>query len=192
MDFSRTIVIDSLSLPVSNVNRTPVRYPPADFIIGACLDSASYAQRCQFYRHGGPVVGRCGGAGRAGRPARRHPKRRQFTERGAQCLLLGRPPGDRLWQGILGLVLVFIVHLITQTKKRRTASTSSSSAIAAAGLLLGPQSLDNIYRCINRCIQCILSRPAESVSEKMFILEDFHKLTTNRYLSVRLFLHFIF
>ena len=99
---------------------------------------------------------------------------------------------DRLWQGILGLVLVFIVHLITQTKKRRTASTSSSSAIAAAGLLLGPQSLDNIYRCINRCIQCILSRPAESVSEKMFILEDFHKLTTNRYLSVRLFLHFIF
>ena len=59
---------------------------------------------------------------------------------------------DRLWQGILGLVLVFIVHLITQTKKRRTASTSSSSAIAAAGLLLGPQSLDNIYRCINRCV----------------------------------------
>ena len=48
---------------------------------------------------------------------------------------------DRLWQGILGLVLVFIVQLITQTKKRRTASTSSSSAIAEAGLLLGLQSL---------------------------------------------------
>ena len=103
---------------------------------------------------------------------------------------------DKLWQGILGkdphLVLDLIVQLITQAKKRRTTSTSSSSSGVAAGLLLGPQSLDNIYRCINRCIQCILSRPAESVSEKMFILEDFHKLTTNRYLSVRLFLHFIF
>ena len=97
---------------------------------------------------------------------------------------------DRLWQGILGLVLVFIVQLSTQNKKRRTTSTSSSSSGVAAGLLLGLQSLDNIYRCLNRCIQCILyilSRPAESVSEKMSILEDLHKLTTNRYLSVRLF-----
>ena len=101
---------------------------------------------------------------------------------------------DKLWQGILGkdphLVLDLIVQLITQAKKRRTTSTSSSSSGVAAGLLLGPQSLDNIYRCINRCIQCILyilSRPAESVSEQMFILVALHKLTTNRYLSVRLF-----
>ena len=148
-----------------------------------------------FHRHGVPVVGRCGGAGRVGRLARRHSERRQFAERGAQRLLIGRSAGGQTVAGCprqrpsprprlyrpadyVGQAEAYVQHL--------------SSSGAAAGLLLVPPSLDNIYRCLNRCVLYILSRPAESVSEQMSILETLHKLTTNRYVSVRLFLHFIF
>ena len=50
MDFFRTIVIDSLSLPVSSSgNSNNVRpMPIIDVIMDACPDSASYAQHCQF------------------------------------------------------------------------------------------------------------------------------------------------
>ena len=192
MDFLRTIVIDSLSLPVSSSgNSNNVRpMPIIDVIMDACPDSASYAQHCQFQTEllsivmeylssaGVVVLGEQGVL-----PV--------VTQNGGSLqnvapnvfYLAGRLV-DKLWQGILGkdphLVLDFIVQLITQAKKRRTASTSSSSSGAAAGLL-GPQSLDNIYRCLNRCVLYILSRPAESVSEQMSILEALHKLTTHRY-----------
>ena len=43
VDFLRTIVVDSLSLPVSN--RT---VPIIDIIVDACPDSSNYSQQCQF------------------------------------------------------------------------------------------------------------------------------------------------
>ena len=43
VDFLRTIVVDSLSLPVNN--RT---VPIIDIIVDACPDSSNYSQQCQF------------------------------------------------------------------------------------------------------------------------------------------------
>ena len=84
---------------VDVAGKEPLTFHAAKMTLMLTLDSASYAQRCQFYRHGLTVVGRCGGAGRAGRPARRHLKRRQFAERDAQRLLLDRPPGGQTVAG---------------------------------------------------------------------------------------------
>ena len=106
MDFLRTIVIDSIVLPVSNSSETggtnnarPM--PIIDVIMGGLyLNSTSYAQHCQFYRHGVPIVDRGGVAGRAGRPARCHPKQRQNVA--SNVFYLAGRLVDKIWQGILG------------------------------------------------------------------------------------------
>ena len=199
MDFLRTIVIDSLCLPVtsggtsansgSNTNVRPI--PIIDVIMDACPDSANYNQHCQFQTElltivmeylssAGVILGEQGVL-----PI--------VTQNGGSLqnvapnifYLAGRWM-DKLWLGVLNLdphhVFDFIVQLITQAKKR-TSSTgggNSSSSGSSSSSGLASQSLDNIYRCLNRCILFLLSRPADSISEQMSWLEALHKLTNHR------------
>lgn len=44
----------------------------------------------------------------------------------------------------------------------------------------GSLSLEGIYRCLNRTILYMLSRPHENVASQMSSLEVLHKITTNR------------
>lgn len=195
MDFLRTIVIDSLSLPVttggvgnsaaSNIRPVPI----IDVIMDACPDSASYHQHCQFQTEllsivmeylasAGVIIGEQGVL-----PI--------VTQNGGNIqnvapnvfYLAGRLV-DKLWQGILNKdphqVLDFVVQLITQAKKRTNSIGGSGSGNSSSSSSLGAQSLDNIYRCLNRCILYLLSRPADSVTDQMSILEALHKLTTHR------------
>ena len=77
---------------------------------------------------------------------------------------------DKLWQGVLMRnphdVLDFVLQLIVQSKKRN---------VTVATL-----TLDNIYRCLNRCVLFLLSRAADSVANQTSVLETLHKLTTHR------------
>ncbi len=206
MDFLRTIVIDSISLPVSSggvgggansgsivggggsSNARPV--PIIDVIMEACPDSASYSQHCQFQTEllsivmeylasAGVILGEQGVL-----PV--------VTQNGGSLqnvapnifYLAGRLV-DKLWQGILvskdpHQVFDFIVQLITQAKKR---TSSTGGGVQSSSTALGSQSLDNIYRCLNRCILYLLSRPAETLSEQMSLLEALHKLTTHRFVQ---------
>lgn len=202
MDFLRTIVIDSLSLAVtnggtsttggSNMNLRPM--PIIDVIMDACPDSASYNQHCQFQTEllsivmdylssAGVILGEQGVL-----PI--------VTQNGGSLqnvptnvfYLAGRLV-DKLWLGVLSRdahhVFDFIVQLITQAKKRSTStSTGSHSNSSSNSSGLASLSLDNIYRCLNRCILYLLSRPADTISEQMSLLEALHKLTNHRYLSV--------
>lgn len=61
-------------------------------------------------------------------------------------------------------VFDFIIKLISQAKRR------------ASGI-----NLESIYRCLNRTVLYLLSRPADSIPAQMSILEALHKLTTHRY-----------
>lgn len=196
MDFLRTIVIDSLSLAVtnggtsttggSNMNLRPM--PIIDVIMDACPDSASYNQHCQFQTDllsivmdylssAGVILGEQGVL-----PI--------VTQNGGSLqnvptnvfYLAGRLV-DKLWLGVLSRdahhVFDFIVQLITQAKKRST-STGSHTNSSSNSSGLASLSLDNIYRCLNRCILYLLSRPADTISEQMSLLEALHKLTNHR------------
>jgi hypothetical protein len=104
---------------------------------------------------------------------------------------------DKLWLGVLNRdphhVFDFIVQLITQAKKRTSSiggnSSSSASSSGSGSSGLASQSLDNIYRCLNRCILFLLSRPADSISEQMSLLEALHKLTNHRCVINSLAIH---
>ena len=78
---------------------------------------------------------------------------------------------DKLWQSVLQRnpheVFDFVVQLIVQAKKR--------------GVTIATLTMDNVYRCLNRCVLFLLSRPADSVAHQMSIMETLHKLTTYRY-----------
>ena len=103
MVFLRSIVIDSLSLPVSssgsgtggNNNARPISIIDLPGL-GQLRPALPVPDGALVHRHGVLAVDRCGGAGEAGRPTRRHPKRRQFAERGAQRLLIGRSAGGQI------------------------------------------------------------------------------------------------
>lgn len=197
MDFLRTIVIDSLSLPVtgagvsSNSAISMRAIPIVEIIMDGCPDSANYNQHCQFQTEllsivmeylasAGVIIGELSVL-----PI--------VTQNGGHIqniapnvfYLSGRLV-DKLWQGILSKdphqVLDFIIQLITQAKKRTnsTGGGAGSSGSSGTSANLGAQSSDNIYRCLNRCILYLLSRPADSVSQQMSILETLHKLTTHR------------
>ena len=60
-------------------------------------------------------------------------------------------------------VFDFIIKLISQAKKR------------ASGI-----NLESIYKCLNRTILYLLSRPTDNIATQMAILEALHKLTNNR------------
>jgi hypothetical protein len=61
-------------------------------------------------------------------------------------------------------------------------NSSSSSGSSSSGL--ASLSLDNIYRCLNRCILFLLSRPADLISEQMSLLKALHKLTNRKYVNL--------
>lgn len=76
---------------------------------------------------------------------------------------------DKMWQGHLQKdphdVFDFIIKLIGQAKRR-------SSSL----------SLEQLHHSLNRIILYLLSRPTETVTEQMAVLEALHKLTTHRLL----------
>lgn len=76
---------------------------------------------------------------------------------------------DKIWQGTLNKdpheVFDFIIKLIGQAKRR-------SSSL----------SLEQLHHSLNRIILHLLSRPTESVTDQMSVLEALHKLTTHRLL----------
>ena len=166
MVFLRSIVIDSLSLPVRFPSSTSRTRPATPSAASSILPSAGVVVLGE--QGVLPVVTQNGDS---------------LQNVALNVFYLAGHLVDRLWQGILGLVLVFIVQLIAPAKKRWTASISSSSSASAADLGICWAS----SRCLNRCVLYILSRPAESVSEQMSILEVLRKLTTHRYVSVRPF-----
>ena len=85
MEVLRIIVIDSFSLPVSssgssnNVRPMPTnrRHHGRLSGLGHLRPALPVLDGTSLHRHGVLVVGRCGGAGRAGRPAHRHSERRR-------------------------------------------------------------------------------------------------------------------
>lgn len=76
---------------------------------------------------------------------------------------------DKLWQGQLNKdpheVFDFVVKLIGQSKRRSNAA-----------------SLEQLHHSLNRTILFLLSRPLDTVTQQMSVLETLHKLTTNRLL----------
>ena len=157
----------------------------------ACPDSANYNQHCQFQTELLTIVMEY--LASAGLILGEQGILPIVTQNGGSLqnvasnifYLTGRLV-DKLWLGVLNRdphhVFDFIVQLITQAKKR-TSSTgggNSSSSGSSSSSGLASQSLDNIYRCLNRCILFLLSRPADSISEQMSLLEALHKLTNHR------------
>lgn len=76
---------------------------------------------------------------------------------------------DKLWQGQLDKdpheIFDFVVKLIGQSKRRSNAA-----------------SLEQLHHSLNRTILYLLSRPLDTVTQQMSVLETLHKLTTNRLL----------
>lgn len=76
---------------------------------------------------------------------------------------------DKIWQGSLNKdpheVFDFIIKLIGQAKRR-------SSSL----------SLEQLHHSLNRIILHLLSRPTDTVTDQMSVLEALHKLTTHRLL----------
>ena len=76
---------------------------------------------------------------------------------------------DKLWQGVFkkeaSEVYMFILNLISQAKRR-----SGTSHL----------SLEGIFRCLNRTVLYMLSRPLTGVHDQVSIMEVFHKLISNR------------
>ncbi len=79
---------------------------------------------------------------------------------------------DKLWQGVFKKdpdeIFQFILKLIAQAKRRSGVT--------------GSLTLEGIYRCLNRTILYMLSRPhqAPGVAGQVNVLEVLHKITTNR------------
>ena len=76
---------------------------------------------------------------------------------------------DKLWQGVFkkeaNEVFQFILNLIAQAKRR-----SGTSVL----------SLEGIFRCLNRTVLFMLSRPVRCVQDQISVMDVFHKLITNR------------
>jgi len=189
MDFLRTILVDSLSLPAlagtlsstssstgnssksesSNTGNNP--QPTLDVVLDGCPESANYAQHCQFQSELlSTLMDYLSSAG---------------TVLGDQSVLPISPGGgsvqhiapnifylagrlvDKLWQGILNpnsvdpqSVFDFIVQLINQARRRSSSSGGSTSSSSSSSL--STAAMDNIFRVLNRCILYLLSRPIGS------------------------------
>lgn len=192
MDFLRTIVVDSLSLPVTSSVPGSRPVPVIDVILDACPESATYAQQCQFQTEllsvvldyltaAGTILGENGVL-----PVVSHNGGSVHHVAPNVFYVAGRMV-DKLWLGVFSKdphqVFDFVVQLVVQAKKR---TGSTSGAGTAANSVLGAQSLDNLYRCLNRCVLYLLSRPVDVVTQTS-VLETLHKLTTHRFLkSIRL------
>ncbi len=79
---------------------------------------------------------------------------------------------DKLWQGVFKKdpdeIFQFILKLIAQAKRRSGVT--------------GGLSLEGIYRCLNRTILYMLTKPhqTQGVASQVTTLEFLHKVTTNR------------
>ena len=190
MDFLRTIVVDSLSLPVTSTVPGSKPVPVIDIILDACPESATYTQQCQFQTEllsvvldyltaAGTIIGENGVL-----PVVSHNGGSVQHVAPNVFYLAGRMV-DKLWLGVLSKdphsVFDFIVQLVVQTKKKGGSTSGSGSAVNST---LGAQSLDNLYRCLNRCTLYLLSRPVESIAQQTSVLETLHKLTTHRFCLV--------
>jgi WD40 repeat protein len=167
MNFLRVMVVDSLSLPTS-----PKQPPAIDSLLDAQPENSSLAQQNRFQTDLLTVI---------------------MDHLVAADILIGEQaalpivPGgsanhiapnvfylasrlvDKLWQAVFKKnadeVFQFILKLISQAKRR-----SGTSML----------SLEGIFRCLNRTILYMLSRPIRGVADQMAIMEVLHKLMTNR------------
>ncbi|KAK3895111.1 hypothetical protein Pcinc_001157 [Petrolisthes cinctipes] len=164
-DFLKNLVVDSLSLPPASKGPHTI-----DLLLEATPENSSVAQVCEFQTHllgtlmehlldADILIGEGAALPVVAGGAVQHIAPNVFY-------LAGRIV-DKLWAGVFNKdpheVFDFIIKLISQAKRR------------ASGI-----NLESIYRCLNRTVLYLLSRPADSIAAQMSILEALHKLTTHR------------
>ncbi|KAL4240237.1 WD repeat and FYVE domain-containing protein 3 [Mactra antiquata] len=165
IDFLRTVVIDSMSLPPANKSLSVI-----DIMIEASPEHATRAQQREYQTEmmktimdhlvavdvllgdqaAVPIM--AGGS---------------FATLASNVFYFTSRVVDKLWQGVFTRetkeVFDFISKLINQAKRK------------SSGL-----SLDSVYKSLNRTILFQLSRPVDSVSGQTHVLDALHKLTSNR------------
>ena len=170
MNFMRVIIVDSLSLEVSQKTS-----PAIDLLLDANPSGTTSAQQSRFQTEllailmdhllaADVLIG--DGAALPVVPGG------NVTHIAPNVFYLASRLVDKLWQGVFTRdpdeVFQFTLRLISQAK-RRSGSTGSLS-------------LEGIYRCLNRTILYMLSRPHSTAAQQQLsgTLEVLHKLTTNR------------
>ena len=164
--FMKTLIVDALSLPVSN--KTP---PTLDLLLDAQPDQTTQRQQCRFQTDLLAVImdhllaaDILIGDGAA----------LPIVPGGSQhyvapnVFYLASRLVDKMWQGIIDKdpddVFTFVLKLISQAKRRGEGSLN----------------LEGIYRCLNRTVLYMLSRPHSSVANQMTVLDVLHKIVTER------------
>ncbi|KAI5732691.1 hypothetical protein M8J76_003102 [Diaphorina citri] len=165
MDFLRSILVDSLSLPVTSksspildlvLDGTPENATPPQIskfqteILTSLMDHLLAADILIGEQAALPVVS--GG---------------NTTNIASNVCYLTSRIVDKLWQGSLTKdaldIFDFIIKLISQAKRKH-----------------GNTSSETLYHCLNRTILFLLSRNTESIAEQMPVLETLQRLTTHR------------
>ena len=170
MNFMRVIIVDSLSLEVSQKTS-----PAVDLLLDARPPGTTGAQQSRFQTEllailmdhllaADVLIG--DGAALPVVPGG------SVTHIAPNVFYLASRLVDKLWQGVFTRdpdeVFQFTLRLISQAKRRSGGSTGSLS-------------LEGIYRCLNRTILYMLSRPHSATQQELSgTLEVLHKLTTNR------------
>ena len=167
MNFLKVLVMDSLSLPTS-----PKQPPVIDALLDAQPDGSSLAQQNRFQTDlltlimdhlvaADILIGEQAALPIVPGGSASHIAPNVFY-------LAGRPV-DKLWQAVFKKnadeVFQFILKLISQAKRR-----SGTSML----------SLEGIFRCLNRTVLYMLSRPIRGVADQTAVMEVLHKLMTNR------------
>lgn len=165
MDFLRSIVVDSLSLPVTS--KSP---PILDLVLDGTPETATPPQISKFQTEiltslmdhllaADILIGE-----QAALPVVSGGNTTNIASN--VCYLTSRIV-DKLWQGSLTKdaldIFDFIIKLISQAKRKH-----------------GTASSETLYHCLNRTILFLLSRNTESIAEQMPVLETLQKLTTHR------------
>lgn len=169
IDFLRVIVVDSLSL-----SATGKSIPVIDIVLDASPDNSELSQQIAYQTEtitalmdhllaADVLVGE-----QAALPI--VPLLQSHVQNIApNVFYLTARIVDKMWQSFLNKnpheVFDFIVKLIGQAKRRSVSLT-----------------LEQLHHSLNRTILYLLSRPTETVSDQMAVLEALHKLTTNRLL----------
>ena len=167
MNFLKVLVMDSLSLPTS-----PKQPPVIDALLDTQPDGSSLAQQNRFQTDlltlimdhlvaADILIGEQAALPIVPGGSANHIAPNVFY-------LAGRLV-DKLWQAVFKKnadeVFQFILKLISQAKRR-----SGTSML----------SLEGIFRCLNRTILYMLSRPIRGVADQTAAMEVLHKLMTNR------------
>ena len=167
MQFMRDLIVDSLPLQVTQ--KSP---PVIDLLLDAQPENTTHAQQCTFQTELlGHVMDRLLAADiligdQAALPTVPGGNMQYIAP---NVFYLASRLVDKMWQGIFKKepeeVFQFILKLISQTKKRSDG---------------GSFNLESIYRCLNRTILYMLSRPHSTVASQMSVLEVLHKIVDNR------------